>query len=261
MSSPFVSRIGGVLSADIAVPEHEREKRFYAQVLTTGETPLWREDLMNAQGVPIIGLGEQSPEYVGLPRQWIPHFQVADVAASVARAIKLGGTELMHGKDDDGNSLWAGLQDPAGAAFGLIPVVAPEHLPPAQDGDAPIGCIAWVDLTVPDASALRDFYRAVIGWTVAEVLMNDGGEGYADYNMVGEDGAPAAGVCHARGANADMPGVWMLYLPVGDIDESVKHAAAEGGRVLKDTISPDGSFRFAVIQDPVGAIFAIASAG
>ena len=47
MSDPFVPRVGGILSADIAVPEHEREVRFYSRVLSTGENPLSREDLMN----------------------------------------------------------------------------------------------------------------------------------------------------------------------------------------------------------------------
>ncbi len=37
MSDAFFPRVGGILSADIAVPEHEREVRFYSRVLTTGE--------------------------------------------------------------------------------------------------------------------------------------------------------------------------------------------------------------------------------
>jgi uncharacterized protein len=51
-----------------------------------------------------------------------------------------------------------------------------------------VGRIAWLDLTVPDASATRDFYRQVVGWSVQDVEMEDGGERYADYNMLGEDG-------------------------------------------------------------------------
>ena len=78
----FAPRVGGVLSADIAVPEHDREVRFYSSVLGTGENPLWREDLMNNLGMPIIGLGPRSAEYAHLPLQWMPHIQVADVAAS-----------------------------------------------------------------------------------------------------------------------------------------------------------------------------------
>lgn len=93
-----------MLSADIAVPEHERELSFYARILTTGRAPLWRDDLMNNQGTPVIGLGARAPEYETLPLQWMPHIQVADVGASAARALKLGGRELMHGKDKDGRS-------------------------------------------------------------------------------------------------------------------------------------------------------------
>ena len=101
MSDTFPPRVGGVFSADIAVPEHERELRFYSRVLSTGEIPLWREDLMNNLGVPIIGLGARSAEYADLPLQWMPHIQVADVAASVECALDLGGRELMHARDDD----------------------------------------------------------------------------------------------------------------------------------------------------------------
>ena len=67
MSDPFVPRVGGILSGDIAVLEHERETRFYSSVLSTGEHPLWREDLMNNLGMPIIGLDERSTEYEILP--------------------------------------------------------------------------------------------------------------------------------------------------------------------------------------------------
>ena len=69
MSDPHVPRVGGILSADIAVPEHERETAFYSAVLTTGEDPLWRDDLMNNLGTPIIGLGATSAEYAHLPRR------------------------------------------------------------------------------------------------------------------------------------------------------------------------------------------------
>jgi uncharacterized protein len=263
MSDLFVGRIGAVLSADIAVPEHEREVRFYSRVLSTGTNPLWREeDLMNNLGIPIIGLGERTADYAHLPLQWMPHIQVAGVAASVQRALDLGGSELMHARDDDGQSQWAVLLDPNGAAFGIIPVVPAEAVPegagagpPAEDGA--VGRIAWLDLTVPDASATRDFYRHVIEWSVQDVEMKEGDERYADYNMLGEDGNRAAGVCHARGVNADLPPVWMIYLPVGDLAESLRRVGEEGGRVLKTMRGEDGAFAYAAVQDPVGAWLAL----
>ena len=257
MSEPFIARAGGVLSADIAVPEHEREVRFYSRVLSTGENPLWREEtLMNNQGIPIIGLGPRTSEHAQLPLQWMPHIQVADVADSVQRALDLGGSELMHGKGDDGGSQWAVLRDPNGAAFGVIPVVPAEAIPPS-DGAASVGRISWLDLTVPDASATRDFYRQVVGWSVQDVEMEDAGERYADYSMLADDGTPAAGVCHARGVNLGLPPVWMIYLPVGDLAESLRRVEEEGGKVIKAVRGEDGAYTYAAVQDPVGAHLAL----
>ncbi len=261
MSASYIPRVGGILSADIAVPEHEREVRFYSRVLSTGENPLWREDLMNNRGTPIIGLGARTPEYADLPLQWMPHIQVADVAASAQRALELGGHELMHGKDGDGKSQWAVLRDANGAAFGIIPVVSADAIPPAEGASraaaGSVGCISWLDLTVSDASATADFYRQVVGWSVQDVELADANERYADYNMFGGDGAPAAGVCHARGANQGLPPAWMIYLPVGDLAESLRRVRAEGGRVIKSTQGTDGEHKCAVVEDPVGVCLAL----
>jgi predicted enzyme related to lactoylglutathione lyase len=262
MSDLFAPRVGGILSADIAVPEYEREMRFYSRVLSTGKHPLWREDLMNSRGMPIIGLGARSAEYADIPLQWMPHVQVADVAASVERARGLSGRELMHGKDGDGRSQWAVLLDPNGAAFGIIPVVSAETFPSTKSGAsheaaARVGCISWLDLTVPEAPATRDFYRQVIGWSVQNVSMEDTSERYADYNMLGEDGDPAAGICHARGVNLGLPPVWMLYLPVGDLAESLHRVRAEGGKIIKETPDGDGGCAYAVVEDPVGVTLAL----
>jgi uncharacterized protein len=263
MSELFVPGVGAVFSADIAVPEHEREVRFYARVLSTGRDPLWREeDLMNNLGMPIIGLGARSPEYADLPLQWMPHIQVADVAVTAERALDLGGSVLMHAKDDDGKSQWAVLRDPNGAAFGVIPVVPAEAVSPGDgatwpDAGASVGRIAWLDLTVSDAPTTRDFYRQVVQWSVQNVEMDDGGEGYADYNMLGEDGRPAAGVCHARGVNAGLPPVWLLYLPVGDLSESLRRVKEEGGEVIKTVQGVAGETEYGVIRDPVGAHLAL----
>jgi predicted enzyme related to lactoylglutathione lyase len=258
VSTPFVPRIGGILSADIAVPEHAREMRFFSRVLGTGATPFWREDLTNHQGMPVVGLGVRGEEHAGLPLQWMPHIQVADVAASAARARALGGSELMHGRNDDGQSQWAVIADPNGAAFGLIPVVPAAAIPShPSDASTPVGCIAWVDLTVSNASATRDFYQQVVGWSVQDVAMDDAGARYADYNMIGGDGDPGAGICHARGANAGLPSCWMVYLPVGDLSESLRRVSDEGGRIIKATRGSNGSYLFAAVQDPVGACLSL----
>lgn len=168
----------------------------------------------------------------------------------------------MHSRDDAGRSQWAVLLDPNGAAFGVIPVGPMEMIPGglAKSGpDRPTGRIAWLDLTVPDAPATRDFYEAVIGWRGEEVAMRDGDESYADYAVLGGAGSATAGICHARGVNAGLPAVWLIYLPVADLEESLHRVEEEGGSVLRVVHGSDGKARYGVVSDPVGACFALAA--
>jgi predicted enzyme related to lactoylglutathione lyase len=262
MSDPFVARVGAVFSADIAIPEHAQTLRFYSRVLTTGTHPLWREDLMNNLGMPIIGLGERTEDYAHLPIQWMPHIQVADVATSVQRALDLGGSVLVHARTEDGASQWAVLLDPFGAAFGIIPLVPVDAISQGA-GDAlpdtapPMGRIYWLDLTVADAIAASDFYRQVVGWSVQSVEMNEHGERYTDCNLLADDGKPVARIRHARGVNAGLPPVWMMYLPVDDLAESLLCVEEEGGVIIKAEQREGGEYAYAAIRDPAGACFAL----
>ena len=66
-----------------------------------------------------------------------------------------------------------------------------------------IGKIGWIDMTVADATGLRDFYKSVVGWKVEDTNMGD----YSDYTMMApDDGDAIAGICHAQGSNAEIPG-------------------------------------------------------
>lgn len=245
MRNPFLPGVGGVLSADIAVPEHGRELNFYSRILTTGSAPLWRDDLTNNRGTPVIGLGTRSPEYEALPLQWMPHFQVSDVGASAARALELGGSELMHGRSEDGQSQWAVLVDPVGSAFGLVPVVGAES--EATDPPEDVGRISRLTLVVSDVSKACRFYEQVVGWSTASAGV-DGG-----FEMRRPDGVSAAEIRPAGGENAGIPPVWILCLPVDDLEASLRLVREGGGKIIKG--SSDAGH--AVIRDPVGVCIAL----
>ena len=114
------------------------------------------------------------------------------------------------------------------------------------------GTIGWTDLTVPDADKVRDFYKQVVGWGAEPLDMG----GYADYVMTAEDNQGVAGVCHARGENAGLPAQWLIYIIVDDMDASVAQVKKLGGKVLAGPKGMSGG-RFAVIQDPAGAVCAL----
>jgi predicted enzyme related to lactoylglutathione lyase len=119
-----------------------------------------------------------------------------------------------------------------------------------------IGHPAWFDLTVPNAEETRDFYGEVLGWRPTPVPMGD----YDDFVMNAPDGSAAAGICHARGGNAGLPPVWLVYFLVEDLDGAVASARRGGGEVLAEPRSAGGG-RYAVIRDPAGAVCALFQKG
>jgi predicted enzyme related to lactoylglutathione lyase len=130
--------------------------------------------------------------------------------------------------------------------------------PEKPDTDRPAaGSIAWRDLTVPDAEALRDFYSLVVGWQAAPVEM----QGYSDFIMMPPGSAdPVAGICHTRGSNADLPPQWLLYIVVENVDRSAASCVALGGAVVAAPRPLSGG-RFCVIRDPAGAVCALYEPG
>ena len=116
------------------------------------------------------------------------------------------------------------------------------------------GKIEWVDLTVPDADRLRDFYSGVIGWRPEAVTMGE----YNDWSMLEpSSGRAQAGVCHARGVNEGIPPQWLIYVTVADLDLSMQKCLALGGKVVHGPRNLGEGSRFCVIQDPAGAVMGL----
>jgi len=115
------------------------------------------------------------------------------------------------------------------------------------------GAVEWFDLTVPDAPRVKAFYEAVVGWKGLEHDMGD----YADFEMrLPDDSATVTGVCHARGANADIPAGWLPYVNTPDVDAAAERCKEHGGEVVAGPREMAGR-RFCVVRDPAGAAVAL----
>jgi predicted enzyme related to lactoylglutathione lyase len=94
----------------------------------------------------------------------------------------------------------------------------------------------------------------VTGWTPAAVEMS----GYSDYCMnEPASGRSVAGVCHARGENANLPAQWLIYITVEDLEKSAERCVERGGAVIAGPQGMVGQGRYCVIQDPAGAVAAL----
>jgi len=115
--------------------------------------------------------------------------------------------------------------------------------------DPKAGLVSWTDLTVADAEQVRDFYKAVVGWSVTPVDMG----GYNDYEMCSpHTGRPVAGICHSKGGNAKIPPQWMLYVTVQNMQKSLRLCEELGGKIITRL-----GEKYCVIQDPAGAVMMI----
>ncbi|NQV68663.1 MAG: VOC family protein [Pseudohongiella sp.] len=130
-----------------------------------------------------------------------------------------------------------------------------ENEPALEEKPSKVGHIEWLELTVDDASRVKNFYCSVVGWSSSAVDMGM----YSDFNinLPGTQNT-VAGVCHARGGNANLPSQWLIYVRVESVAESASQCEKLGGKVLDGPRRMGGS-HFCVIQDPAGAVMALLS--
>ena len=116
--------------------------------------------------------------------------------------------------------------------------------------DKTTGAVSWIDLTVPNASNIRDFYQQVIGWKTMDISMGT----YQDYCMISpDDNEVRTGICHAQGMNASMPPAWIIYINVKGLDACIEKVLALGGELINGPRKMGEIARYCIIKDPAGA--------
>lgn len=123
---------------------------------------------------------------------------------------------------------------------------------------------AWYELMTTDPGAAKDFYTKLIGWGLQtfEVPGQDASVHGEPYVMWTRGGQPVGGVMRlpAQAQQMGAPPHWLAYVGVPDVEATTEQAVKLGARVLvPPSPIPDGG-RFAVISDPQGAVFGLASA-
>ena len=118
------------------------------------------------------------------------------------------------------------------------------------------GMPIWYELMTPDPDGVRDFYRAVGGWQIAE-SGSPAGSGHNDYRMIQRSDSGSLGgvlkLSQDMAAHGARPG-WLTYFHVDDVPASVTRLEAAGG---KTWMGPRdiGVGTIAMVADPQGAPF------
>ena len=113
------------------------------------------------------------------------------------------------------------------------------------------GQFVWYELTTPDVEAAKKFYPRFTNWSTQKFDEN--------YTTFTTNGLPIAGMfrlneeMRAKG----IPPNWMPYVEVNDVDASAAKAKSLGATITAGPDDIPGTGRFAVVQDPQGAVFGI----
>ncbi|MCC7077026.1 MAG: VOC family protein [Acidimicrobiia bacterium] len=199
-------------------------------------------------GLHVAGMGAMPDAMrdAGVPSMWQSYVTVDDADAAGKRAVELGGaTPMGEAFDVMDAGRMAVVIDPQGAMFR---VWQPRDHIGAQLVNEP-GSFCWNELLTTDANAAEEFYAALFGWKFT-TSDTDG----MTYTEITNDGDVNGGIMAHSEEMGPMPAHWGVYFAVSACDESVARVAELGGGIhVPPTDIPPG--RFAVVSDPVGAVF------
>jgi uncharacterized protein len=237
---------------DLASPDMDASERFYGGLFgwTADATGSVEETggykMLQRDGRNVAGLGPIQGE--GQPAMWTTYVSTDDADAVAERVREAGGQVLMEPFDVLGAGRMAVFGDAVGA---VISVWQPQTHHGADVVNEP-GSLCWNELAARDIDAAKRFYEAVFGWDAETNAYGD--TSYTEWKL---DGRSVGGMIQMNEQwPAEIPAHWMVYFAVDDIDATVARASELGGKVaVEPTDTPVG--RFAVLNDPHGAVFSV----
>ncbi|MDQ3699060.1 MAG: VOC family protein [Gemmatimonadota bacterium] len=118
---------------------------------------------------------------------------------------------------------------------------------------SPHGKFVWYELMTSDTAAAIQFYKEIAGWGT------QAWDGSIPYTMWTNDGNPIGGIAQLTDEHRaqGIPPHWLPYVGVRNVDETAAAATKLGAKVLHGPEDIPGAGRFAVLQDPQGAVLAI----
>ncbi|HEX6716790.1 MAG TPA: VOC family protein [Pyrinomonadaceae bacterium] len=184
----------------------------------------------------------------GIPPHWLSYISVSNVDETAEKAKAAGATVLQGPFDVMTVGRMAVVQDPTGAVFALWQ--AKDHKG-AGIYNVP-NSFCWNELGTNDTQRAGEFYVNVFGWT-----KNTQNFGPMEYTMFKNGDRGAGGMYQITPEMGPIPPHWLVYFAVDDCDAKVQKATELGASVMKPADDIPGVGRFAILNDPQGASFAI----
>jgi uncharacterized protein len=123
---------------------------------------------------------------------------------------------------------------------------------PERDGYIP-GVPCWIDTSQPDPKAAADFYGALFGWELEDVMPPEAPGEYFMARIRGLDVAAVGSIPEG----APQMATWNTYIWVDSADDTAARVKEAGGGVLMEPFDVMDAGRMAAFADPEGAVFLV----
>jgi uncharacterized protein len=190
----------------------------------------------------------------GEPSHWLAYVSTDSVDVSMSKMTGLGAKVLVAPTTVPGTVRFAVSVDPQGARIGIVQDVGGKTPEPVSDIAPEPGTFCWDELMTRDLDAAAKYYAAVFGWTGKFGERDEGPVRYWHWFHAGMDIGGMLAL-----PMPDTSPSWLPYVEVSDVDASAARVRALGGKVVTPAMDIPRVGRFAIVQDPAGATFALFS--
>ena len=243
---------------DLATSDLDAAKSFYTAMFgwDTEDSPLPQGGVYTSfskNSRTVAGGYTMNPQManMGVPPHWATYVTVANADAAAEAITAAGGSLITQPFDVMTAGRMAVATDPRGATFS---VWQPIESIGAYLVNEP-GALIWNELQTNDRTASKEFYGAIFGWSAQTSEMPTGE--YTSF-MLGE--SPVAGMMEIQPEWGPVPPNWSIYLAVANCDAAIDKATSLGGSTVMGPMDVPDVGRFALLQDPQGAMFYVMSA-
>ena len=193
-----------------------------------------------------VPLGEDGKN---IPAHWISYVAVEDVDSSCNSITRMGGKVCVPAFDIPTIGRTAVVSDPVGGTFHI-------YTPENKDDDLRMtgdekGQICWLELMVDEPEKVIPFYAEQFNWKIGEPMPMNGGA----YYSIEICGVKLGGIMKRPPEAAEIPPLWMPYMAITNIDETIEQAKKLGAKIHMPKQEIPETGYFSLIEDPAGAFF------
>jgi predicted enzyme related to lactoylglutathione lyase len=204
--------------------------------------------MFSLKGSVVAGMYKLGSEMGDHPPYWATYITVDNADEAGQRAVAAGGKLAMEPTDVFTFGRMVLIQDPQDA---FVALWQPKDHIGSQIVNEP-GAVTWNELLTSDADSAAQFYSKALGVEIEKMPMPG-----MEYTLIKVDGNMVAGIMNKTPEMGPVPSHWAVYFAVDDTDAMVKKAESLGAKVMVPPQDIPEVGRFAVLQDPQGAVFNI----